>query len=321
LEILLQWIKVSSIIFCTIPFINLEPLESEYQSQALCSGCQKVCYGFSECYIPKCTSHLSISPTLCTNNSKGCTAFQAHYQKTLTIDIGQAVDWSANILCIEQYTDLVTPVAYSPDGICIVSASYIGFIRVWDAKTGEVVAGPFEGHISPVTSVAYSPDVTLLDPSYTATTQPLSSTPFIARPASDIVDTQDTAPFWFSRPIDGWVHGSQSELLFWVPPHHCGDFCQSKNIVLIGKNSMRLNLKHFVHGLKWHLCHTVRKTLKLNSLFFFIYFCPVEPEHDSKHSQTDCVNNISHACKYSIVYMPVCTCPHSIIKYSTISVT
>jgi len=34
-----------------------------------------------------------------------------------------------------------------------------------------------------------------------------------------------------------------------------------------------------------------------------------------------CGNNNSHACKYSIVYAPVHTCPHSTIKYSTISVT
>jgi len=65
----------------------------------------------------------------------------------------------------------------------------------------------------------------------------------------------------------------------------------------------------------------VRKTLKLKFLFFFIYFCPVDPKHNSKHSQSDCGNYNSHACKYSIVYMPVCTHPCSMIKYSTIYVT
>jgi len=65
----------------------------------------------------------------------------------------------------------------------------------------------------------------------------------------------------------------------------------------------------------------VRKTLKLNSLFFFIYFCPGEPEHNSKCSQTNCGNNISHACDYSIVYVPVHAHPRSMIKYSKIYVT
>ena len=31
-------------------------------------------------------------------------------------------------------------------------------IRVWNAITGEPVAGPFQGHLDYVTSVAYSPD-------------------------------------------------------------------------------------------------------------------------------------------------------------------
>jgi len=65
----------------------------------------------------------------------------------------------------------------------------------------------------------------------------------------------------------------------------------------------------------------VRKTLKLNSLFLFIYFCPREPKRNSKCSQTDCGNNISHACNYSIVYVPVHAHPCSTIKYSKIYVT
>jgi len=65
----------------------------------------------------------------------------------------------------------------------------------------------------------------------------------------------------------------------------------------------------------------VKKTLKLNSPFFFLYFCPVEPKCNSKCSPTDCGNNNSHTCKYSIVYMPVCVHPCSMIKYSTIYVT
>ena len=65
----------------------------------------------------------------------------------------------------------------------------------------------------------------------------------------------------------------------------------------------------------------VRKTLKLNSLFFFIYFHPREPKRDSKRSQTDRGNSNSHARNYSIVYAPVCARPHSTIKHSKIHVT
>ena len=65
----------------------------------------------------------------------------------------------------------------------------------------------------------------------------------------------------------------------------------------------------------------VRKTLKLNSLFFFVYFRPREPKRDTKCSQTDHGNSNSHARNYSIVYVPVCTHPHSTIKHSKIYVT
>jgi len=45
----------------------------------------------------------------------------------------------------EGHTGLVSSVAYSPDGTCIVSGSFDQSIRVWNAKTGKVIAGPFEG--------------------------------------------------------------------------------------------------------------------------------------------------------------------------------
>jgi len=65
---------------------------------------------------------------------------------------------------------------------------------------------------------------------------------------------------------------------------------------------------------------SVRKTLKLNSLFFSIYFRPREPKCDSKRSQTNHGNNISHTCNYSTAYVPVCVHPCSTIKHSKIYV-
>jgi WD40 repeat protein len=40
----------------------------------------------------------------------------------------------------------VSSVAFSPDGKRIASGSSDKSIRVWDAETGEMVSGPFEGH-------------------------------------------------------------------------------------------------------------------------------------------------------------------------------
>ena len=52
----------------------------------------------------------------------------------------------------------VSSVAYSPDGSSIASGFRDTTIRVWNATTGQCVAGPFQGHIESVLSVAYSPD-------------------------------------------------------------------------------------------------------------------------------------------------------------------
>jgi WD40 repeat protein len=58
----------------------------------------------------------------------------------------------------EWHDQAVTAVAYSPDGLHIISGSQDGTIRIWDAKTGAAVGKPLKGHDRDVTSVAYSPD-------------------------------------------------------------------------------------------------------------------------------------------------------------------
>jgi WD40 repeat protein len=41
---------------------------------------------------------------------------------------------------------MVDSVAISPDGKCIVSGSFDGIVRVWDAETGKEFHSVFEGH-------------------------------------------------------------------------------------------------------------------------------------------------------------------------------
>jgi WD40 repeat protein len=50
-------------------------------------------------------------------------------------------------------------VAWSPDSSRIVSGSYDGTVRIWDAVTGELQQ-ILSGHINSVYSVAWSPDST-----------------------------------------------------------------------------------------------------------------------------------------------------------------
>ena len=59
---------------------------------------------------------------------------------------------------LEGHTHWVRSVAYSPDGLHIISGSYDHTIRIWGARTGAKVGSPLEGHTDKVSSVAYSPD-------------------------------------------------------------------------------------------------------------------------------------------------------------------
>ncbi|KAG9313831.1 WD40-repeat-containing domain protein [Chiua virens] len=71
---------------------------------------------------------------------------------------GQLSSWPVEVCILQGHRNSVQCVAYSPDGRHIVTGSWDHTIMVWDAATGETVAGPFEGHTHVVLSVACSPD-------------------------------------------------------------------------------------------------------------------------------------------------------------------
>jgi len=57
---------------------------------------------------------------------------------------------------LQGHTHIVTSFAFSPDGNQIVSGSWDDSLRVWDAKTGELLR-ELQGHTNWVASVAFSP--------------------------------------------------------------------------------------------------------------------------------------------------------------------
>ena len=59
------------------------------------------------------------------------------------------------------HSDMVSRMAYAPDGSILATASEDTTVRLWDAATGEV-RGLLKGHSFPVDSVAFSPDGKLL---------------------------------------------------------------------------------------------------------------------------------------------------------------
>ncbi|KAH7398126.1 putative wd40 repeat pf20 [Cadophora sp. MPI-SDFR-AT-0126] len=70
-------------------------------------------------------------------------------------------DWSAALQTLEGHSSWVKSVAFSPNGMQIVSGSDDRTVRLWDAATGALLQ-TLEGHSDLVSSVAFSPEGNLV---------------------------------------------------------------------------------------------------------------------------------------------------------------
>ncbi|KIM25775.1 hypothetical protein M408DRAFT_330972 [Serendipita vermifera MAFF 305830] len=190
------------------------------------------------------------------------------------------------------HSKYVESVAFSPDSRWIVSGSSDNTIRVWDAKMGTTVMGPLKGHTGHVSSVSFLPDgsriisgsadntiriwdidtgekVMGLPDRHNDSVEPRLSSGASAQIVSGSRDPSDqlwntkmgpSATHVFSTfhesswTEDGWILGSNSELLFWVPPEIRPNLCPTRNTLVLGGNPTHLNLEHFVHGNAWIRC-------------------------------------------------------------------
>ncbi|CAG7846463.1 SubName: Full=Related to WD40-repeat protein (Notchless protein) {ECO:0000313/EMBL:CCA66915.1} [Serendipita indica DSM 11827] len=84
--------------------------------------------------------------------------YERRYPNTLRVTAGGYRSWSPVIKTICGHIGAVKSVAFSPDGLRIVSGSNDKTVRLWDADTGRHVGQPLEGHTSAVCSVAFSPN-------------------------------------------------------------------------------------------------------------------------------------------------------------------
>lgn len=53
---------------------------------------------------------------------------------------------------------------------------------------------------------------------------------------------------------NGWILGSDSELLFCVPPSYRLGLWWPKSAAVMAKQSTKLDLSYFVHGTFWQQC-------------------------------------------------------------------
>ena len=65
---------------------------------------------------------------------------------------------SARLIHASEGPEGIRSVAYSADGLRIVSGGEHGTLRLWDARNGEPIGQPLKGHAGAVSSVAYSAD-------------------------------------------------------------------------------------------------------------------------------------------------------------------
>ncbi|KZP23149.1 hypothetical protein FIBSPDRAFT_1043092 [Athelia psychrophila] len=84
--------------------------------------------------------------------------YKSIIKSTLRVTNSTRTDWPSCEQVIEGHTSKVYSVTFSPDGERVASGSWDSTIRIWDARTGKLVAGPFEGHTGQVYSVVFSPD-------------------------------------------------------------------------------------------------------------------------------------------------------------------
>ena len=137
----------------------------------------------------------------------------------------------------------ITSVAFSPAGNQIVSGSWDGTVRVWDAtKTSHSI-----------TAVAFSP---FSEHSLQLSEQQIANlqqsiVPATGHPARRIIDARDLFTF-----KEGWVMGPHDELVVWIPPEYCAGLWWPRNSQVIGRCRVYLDLNQFVHGMDWTKCYT-----------------------------------------------------------------
>ncbi|KAF9061407.1 WD40-repeat-containing domain protein [Rhodocollybia butyracea] len=178
------------------------------------------------------------------------------------------------------HTHFVTSVAFSPDGKKIVSGSYDNSVRIWNAETRKAEGYPLQGHTRSVNSVAFSPDgKTIVSGSYdssvrvagtsTSGTSPsptniqhaysLSLCPYNHSHHYCLHSSQSLQMIMFQP--DGWLCGSNSSLMLWVPPEYqYGLPVPFLHIYISSTPTTSFDLRNFVHGTNWAQCYTGLQT-------------------------------------------------------------
>ncbi|KIK66916.1 hypothetical protein GYMLUDRAFT_1023890 [Collybiopsis luxurians FD-317 M1] len=151
----------------------------------------------------------------------------------------------------------VSCIAVSPDGKRIVSGSYDNTLCIWNAETGIAVGNPLRGHTDVVTSVAFSPDGRrIVSGSFDCTSA-------FCTHLSHLFIHSHSSFCDLHLNSDGWLCGSDSSLLLWIPPEYRFSIVFPPTRVVIDRNGQTtLDLSNFAHGTHWTECHADNHSLE-----------------------------------------------------------
>ncbi|KAG9095501.1 hypothetical protein FS749_010340 [Ceratobasidium sp. UAMH 11750] len=161
---LMYWLEVLSLLgrfsvapACLVRFITCCSSDGMWD----CSTAANDAYRFVLSYydaISRSTPHLYISAlAFAPENSEISQRMRRFFPKLLTVAQGVEKEWTRSLRSISVSSEVLS-VAVSPDSRRIVSGSYDGTVRIWDAETGDPVLEPLKGHTGAVYSVAFSPN-------------------------------------------------------------------------------------------------------------------------------------------------------------------
>ncbi|OCH83642.1 hypothetical protein OBBRIDRAFT_528426 [Obba rivulosa] len=141
---------------------------------------------------------------------------------------------------------------------------------MWDAETGQTVAGPFNGHTGCVECVAFSPDgkravsgswdktIRIWDVETAQTMAGLFNRQENQIPRAERPRHPSCSLFTDQSVLDkhGWMKGPDGQLLFWVPSLHRLSLHRPSNVAVCGPNETRLDVSRAVFGHDRARCYT-----------------------------------------------------------------